>query len=77
MTPNAIKKQIAGRVLREFIDKHFSSYKDFSDTIGVNNSALANWMSGRTTTPLCVIEKLGELFPDDIPTFKKILPDLF
>lgn len=77
MTPNAIKKQIAGRVLREFIDKHFASYKDFAETIGTKTPTLQGWMSGRTATPVWVIEKLGELFPDDIQTFRKILPDLF
>ena len=77
MTPAQIKRQIAGRVLRTFVDKHFESYKDFAQTIGARGPSVSNWMNGRTSVPVKYIEKMGELFPDDIPTFKKILPDLF
>lgn len=77
MTPDQVKKRIAGNLLRVFVDKHFSSYKDFSKTVGEHNGTVSSYMTGRRKIPARLIQKLGELFPDDIKTFKKIKPEMF
>jgi|GEM_PF-5980106 DNA-binding transcriptional regulator YiaG len=77
MTPNQIKRQIAGRLFRKVIDKHFSSYSDFAETVGTGRSSVSNWMSGRVSIPMRIIVKLGEMFPDELPVLKKIKPEMF
>lgn len=77
MTPDQIKKQIAGRLLRKIIDKHFSSYADFAETMGAGRPCVSNWMSGRVSIPDRVILKFGELFPDELTILKKIKPEMF
>jgi len=77
MTPDQIKRQIAGRLLRKLIDKHFSSYSDFADIMGTRRPCVSNWMSGRTSVPLEIISKFGALFPEEISILKKIKPEMF
>jgi plasmid maintenance system antidote protein VapI len=77
MTPDEVKKHRAGNALRVFVDKHFATYKDFAETVGERGGTVSSWMTGKRKIPARLIQKLGELFPDDIKTFKKIMPDLF
>lgn len=77
MTKEEYRKKQLSKLLRNFIDERFASYKDFSLCMGITQACASNWICGRRSVPGWVIVKLGEMFPDEISILKKIKPELF